>query len=75
MNPVGEGIKIWVIHQAASRWIRKDIATCMKKGIKEMDAVDLDDLIEHIENEYNRIEDNFVKMYSDNVPTFDFEIN
>lgn len=49
VNPIGEGQKIWVIHQAASRFIRKDIAQQMKKNIKELEIVDVDELIAKVE--------------------------
>lgn len=53
----------------------------MKKNIKELDGVDLDDLLEKIEQEAVKIETNFINMYSEQaeeaqrVPVFDFEIN
>ena len=53
----------------------------MKKNIKELDAVDSEELIEKVEEEANNIESNFLKMFSEQpdeasrVPVFDFEIN
>jgi len=33
------------MHQAASRMLRKDIATVFKKSLKELDSVDLDEFL------------------------------
>ena len=63
------------------RWFRRDFASQMKKNIKELDAVDSEELIEKVEEEANNIESNFLKMFSEQpdeasrVPVFDFEIN
>ena len=46
----------------------------MKKSIKEMDVVDMDELIERVEEEAIRIENEFLKLFPE-VPVFDFEIN
>lgn len=75
VNPIGEGQKIWVLHQAASRFLRKDIAQHMKKNIKELDIVDIEELLTKIEQEAVNIENNFLKMHENHAPVFDFEIN
>ncbi len=81
VNPIGDNYKIWVIHQAASRWLRNDIATQAKKFFKEMETVDLDELQEKIETEAVKIEDAYLKLAFQNpdgtsaIPVFDFEIN
>lgn len=49
MPTVGETSKIYVLHQAAQRWLRKDIAQQMKKNIRELDVLDMDDVLEKVE--------------------------
>jgi Fe-S-cluster formation regulator IscX/YfhJ len=49
VNPVSDSCKIWVFHQAASRWLRKDIITQMKKNIRDLEGYDLDELTEKVE--------------------------
>ena len=46
----------------------------MKKNIKEIEHVDLDDLLMRVEQDYTAIESAFLKLYSD-IPVFDFELN
>jgi len=81
MNNIGESSKIWVIHQGASRLVRKDIVTCMKKGIKELENLELDEIIDIVEKDAVTIENKFLKKYNENreeskrVPVFKFEIN
>jgi hypothetical protein len=83
VNPIGDNQKIFVIHQAAQRFQRKDIVLAMKKNIKELDSIDIDELLEKIETDYVHIEDGFLQLFQqdenveeDNrVPVFDFEIN
>ena len=74
VNPIGDSQKVWVIHQAASRWLRKDIAQQMKKNIKEMEIVEMEEFIERVEEEAVKIENEFLKLFPE-VPVFDFEIN
>ncbi len=74
VNPIGEGARIWVIHQAASRYLRRDIAQNMKKNIKELEVVDIEELNTRIEEEAVKIENAFCKLFTD-VPVFDFELN
>ena len=40
INNVQEQTRVWVIHQAAQRLLRKDIAVALKKSIKELDDVE-----------------------------------
>ena len=49
VNPIGDDSKIWVLHQAAAKWVRKDIATQMKKNIKELEIVDIEELLTRVE--------------------------
>jgi hypothetical protein len=65
VNTIGETSKIWVIHQAASRQLRKDIATQMRKSIKELDIVDSEELHEKIEAEAVEIENNFLRVVNE----------
>lgn len=59
----------------------------MKKNIKDLENIDLEELISQVETHANEVESNFIKMESENgevdpatghritVPIFDFEIN
>ena len=79
VNPIGEFSRIWVIHQAAQRLMRKDIVQAMKKNVKELETMDLDEMIQLVEAHAIEIENRLVKIVSDQtegqVPVFDFEIN
>jgi hypothetical protein len=82
INPIGEQQKIFVMHQAAMRWLRKDIATQLRKSIKEVEqAVEVDDMLQRIEEEAKKVEMSFLTMMSEEgseesrIPVFDFEIN
>ena len=37
----------------------------MKKNIKELDIVDLDDIVQAVEQHSVEIENNFIKLYTD----------
>jgi hypothetical protein len=45
VNPIGDNYKVFVLHQAAQRLFRKDVVQNMKKNIKELETLDLDDLV------------------------------
>lgn len=54
----------------------------MKKNIKELENIELDDLIAQVEEHAVDVENKFLKLFGDNipeetqrVPVFDFEIN
>jgi len=53
------------MHQAAGRSLRKDIVVQMKKHIKELENVELDDLLEKVEMESVSIENRFLKMLAE----------
>lgn len=77
VNPFGEEYSIWVIHQAAPRYLRREIMTYMKKVVKQFDELDIDDVIEKVEKAANTFEDAFVAKNAndDTLPCFDYEIN
>jgi hypothetical protein len=83
VNPISESCKIWVFHQAASRWLRKDIITQMKKNIKDLEGFDLDELQDKVEAHAVAVENNFIALFSADkdplletpIPVFDFEMN
>ena len=77
VNPIGEQYKVWVMHQAASRWLRKDISSYMRKNIKELETIDQDEFIENVEKTALEAETAFLKMLSEqeDVPVFNWEIN
>jgi len=49
INPISDQSRIFVFHQAAQRLFRKDIVQQMKKNIKELDNIDLDEMIQQVE--------------------------
>lgn len=49
ISPVGEASRVWVLHQAASRALRKDMATVLKKSIKELDHLELEEFLADVE--------------------------
>jgi hypothetical protein len=73
VNPMGEEYRIWVIHQAAGRYLRREIITYMKKTVKEFDDIEQDELIEKVEAAAVALEDLFVKSFE--WPCFDYEKN
>ena len=77
MNPIGENYKVWVMHQAASRWLRKDISSYMRKQIRELETIEQDELIENVEKASVEVEKAFLQLLKDtmDVPAFDWEIN
>jgi hypothetical protein len=46
INTISEQSRILVFHQAAQRLFRKDIVQQMKKNIKELDSIDLEEMIQ-----------------------------
>ena len=77
MNPIGENYKVWVMHQAASRWLRKDISSYMRKQIRELETIEQDELIENVEKASVEVEKAFLQLLKDtmDIPAFDWEIN
>jgi hypothetical protein len=54
----------------------------MKKNIKELDSIELEELINQVEAHSIEVENNFLRLFGDareeeitRVPVFDFEIN
>jgi hypothetical protein len=64
INVISESARIYVLHQTAARVIRKDMATVLKKSLKELDAVDLDEFVNAIEAHAVEVEKNFIKIFS-----------
>lgn len=64
MNPIGETAKVFVFHQAAQRLIRKDIVQQMKKNIKELSHLDLDDLATQVETHAVDVENKVIAALS-----------
>lgn len=70
INPASaaEGARIWVLHQAASRQLRKDMAIVLKKAVKELESIDNDEFMQAIEHHAVEVEKNFVKIFSSEEP-------
>ena len=76
INTIGESYKIWVMHQAAARWLRKDLVQQMKKNVKELETVDLAEMISVVEQHAVEVENNLLKVIcQQDTPIFDFELN
>ncbi len=63
-NVSSDGVRVWAIHQAAQRAMRKDIATVLKKTVKELDEVELEEFLAAIEENASLIEKNLVRIFS-----------
>jgi uncharacterized protein YwgA len=61
---LADGFRVWAIHQAAQRALRRDIATVLKKTAKELDDVELDEFIASVEEQANEVEKNLIKVFS-----------
>lgn len=66
INPISldNTSRVWVIHQSAQRVMRKDIATILKKTVKELEDIELDEFVTAIEETANEVEKNIVKIFS-----------
>ena len=64
INNVQEQTRVWVIHQAAQRLLRKEIVIALKKSTKELDDVELDELVHTIEEHAIDVEKTLVKILS-----------
>ena len=64
INTVAEGQRVWVLHQAAARVLRKDMATVLKKSIKELDSIENEEFLAAVESHSVDVEKNFIKMFS-----------
>lgn len=64
VNPVGEAGRVWVMHQAAARYLRKDMAATLRRAVKELEGLDNDDFMKAVEEHAVAVEKNFVKMFS-----------
>lgn len=75
VNPSGAEYKIWVIHEAAGRALRKDIVANLKKVQKEFEDVDFEEFNEKVEQSAVKMEKEFIEVIKEKIPVFDFEIN
>ena len=64
VNNVADGVRVWAIHQAAQRAMRRDIATVLKKTVKELDEVELEEFVGAVEEQAKEVEKNLVKIFS-----------
>ena len=62
--PISESARIYVLHQAASRVLRKDMSQVLKKSLKELDGIEIEDFVTSIEAHAVDVEKNFIKMFS-----------
>lgn len=56
VNNIYEQTRVWVIHQASQRLLRKDIIIALKKSTKELDEVDQEELLQTVEGHAVEIE-------------------
>jgi len=64
VNPVSDSGRVWVLHQAASRYLRKDMAATLRRAVKELEAIENDDFLKSVEEHAVGVEKNFVKIFS-----------
>ena len=70
----GENYSIFALHQAASRFIRRDIVSYLKKIQKEFDEIETDEFQDGVEAAAVKLEKAWLEHLGD-MPCFDFEIN
>ena len=56
--------KIYVIHQAAGRWFRREMVSLMKKNMRELEMMDIDEMTDEVEAQYELFEKKFLALYS-----------
>lgn len=61
---VSDGMRVWAIHQAAQRAMRRDLATVLKKTVKELDEVELEEFVAGVEDQANEVEKRLVRIFS-----------
>lgn len=64
INNVIDQTRVWVIHQAAQRLLRKDIIVALKKSTKELDDIDQEELVNTVEEHAVEIEKQLIKIFS-----------
>lgn len=76
-----DGKRIWTINQQADRAIRNELATEMRQLIDRLEAIDLPEMLQAVEEEAVRFEKAFLGLFEDNehneskapkVPVFNF---
>lgn len=76
VNTQGENYNVLVIHQLAQRFLRENIAKAFKEYIPELEkTLDDDELLNTIEKEAEKFEEDFFGQQYATTPLFDFEIN
>lgn len=76
VNPKGKEEAIWILHQAASRMLRKEILSHFKKVFtKELEDLEFDEVVEVIEDIARNVEDKYFREIYGDINCFDFEIN
>ncbi len=64
INPIGETSKVFVFHQAAARLIRKDIVQQLKKNVKEVSHLDLEEMLAEVELHAVAVENKVIETLS-----------
>lgn len=68
LNNVSAGadpLRVWVLHQASQRLLRRDIALTLKKSVKELDEIEnAEEFVAGIEEHAVHIEKQLVRMFS-----------
>ena len=64
VNTISDNARIWMMHQAAARLLRKDMILVLKKSIKELDNIENDEFVASVEAHSADIEKNVVKIFS-----------
>lgn len=72
--PTKEDLSAFVIHQAAPRFLRHELATFSKVS-KEFDHLDIESLKEKLIARASELETLAISRLAPELPIFDFEIN
>ena len=64
VSVISENARIYVLHQAAARLLRKDMASVLKKSLKELDSIDMDEFVGAVESHAVEVEQSFIKVFS-----------
>ena len=75
LKTTGETYNVYVLHQAAARYYRKEIASQLKRLNKKFEDIDPQELQGHAEEIANKAEALWIEHHAKDLPMFDFPLN
>ena len=75
LRTTGEEYNVYVLHQAAARYFRKEIANQLKRLNKKFEDIDPTELQAHAEEIANKAEALWIEHHAKELPMFDFPLN